>query len=69
MNLRQITKRQLDRQGNKDKIKEWLPFELVIDDEVIAVMILPSAKAKYDGSQAELKFSKANQTKGRMLTS
>ena len=69
--MKQITKRQLDRQGNKDKLKEWLPFELVVDGEVIAVMILPSAQAKYDGSQAvnkELKFSKANQAKGRMLT-
>lgn len=64
--MRQVTKRQLDRQGNKDTIKEWLPFELVVDGEVIAVMILPSTRARYDGSQAELKFSKARQARSNM---
>ena len=43
--MKQITKRQLDRQGNRATIKGWLPFELVIDREVIAVVLDSQAAA------------------------
>lgn len=77
--MRQITVRQARRELSEAKIKEWLPFQLVCDGRVIAVVIpqhdvahlaLPvrqATKAKQDVRQAgELKFSKASQTRGRM---
>jgi len=52
--MKQITKRQLDRQGNRATIKGWLPFELVIDREVIAVVLDSQAAASVVlDSQAE----------------
>ena len=36
--MRQITIRQLVRQGNKANIVAWLPFEIVSDGEVIATV-------------------------------
>ena len=70
--MRQITKRQLDRQGSKANIQAWAPFELVIDGEVVAV-VLPknvgsqASKAKHSDSQAkELRFSKARQASGSL---
>lgn len=73
--MRQITKRQLDRQGSKDKIKEWLPFELVIDGEVIAELILPHSDSQPSkaitmtvnaAKPTELRLSKARQAQGRL---
>lgn len=77
--MRQITVRQARRELSEAKIKEWLPFQLVCDGKVIAVVIpqydvahpaLPvrqANKAKHDVSQAgELMFSKASQTRGRV---
>jgi len=70
--MRQITKRQLDRQGSKAKIRDWMPFQLVVDGEVIASVIPTQidsqpTKAKHLDSQAsELKFSKAKQAAGRL---
>lgn len=67
--MRQITKRQLDRQGSKAKIAEWVPFQLVVDGEVVAAVI-PTAKARHIDSQAnKLRFSKASQASGRMRQS
>lgn len=69
--MKQITKRQLDRQGSIARIREWMPFQLVVDGEVIASVIPiqidsqgddKRLKAKQVDSQAnELKFSKARQ--------
>jgi len=73
--MRQITKRQLDRQGNKAKVKEWLPFELVIDGEVIAKVIpshIDSQSTKATTltvKPTELRFSKDAQAKGRLSDS
>lgn len=74
--MRQITKRQLDRQGTKAKILEWMPFQLVVDGEVIASVIPNSvgsqpAKAKPIDSQAtgELMFSKKRQAAGMLSRS
>lgn len=36
--MNRITIRQLVRQGNKEKIQSWLPFEIVSDGEVIAIV-------------------------------
>ena len=64
--MRQITKRQLDRQGNTANLIAWLPFELVFDGEVVAVVTAPDdgsqaiddvPKAKRIGSQARTKIS------------
>jgi len=70
--MRQITVRQLVRQGNEAKIREWMPCEITADGVVIAALV-PSCdvrqaiKAKQDDSQAnELRFSKASQAQGRM---
>ena len=76
--MRQITKRQLDRQGSKAKIAEWVPFQLVVDGEVVAAVIPTKArhidsqpaKARHIDSQAnKLRFSKASQASGRMRQS
>jgi len=73
--MRQITKRQLDRQGSKAKIAEWVPFQLVVDGEVVAAVIpitvdSQPAKARHIDSQAnKLRFSKASQASGRMRQS
>jgi len=66
--MKQITKRQLDRQGNRATIKGWLPFELVIDREVIAVVLDSQAAASVvlDSQAEELKLSKARQAQGRL---
>ena len=70
--MRQITKRQLDRQGSKAKLLEWLPFQLVVDGEVVAAVIPVTdgsqpVKAKHSGSQAtELRLSKKKQALGRL---
>ena len=70
--MRQITIRQLVRQGSEAKIKEWMPCEITADGIVIAVLVpaydvRQAIKAKHDVRQAnELMFSKASQAKGRM---
>ena len=77
--MRQITVRQARRELSEAKIREWLPFQLVCDGKVIAVVIpqydvahltLPvrhTNKASHDVNKGnELKFSKASQTRGRM---
>ena len=37
--MRQITVRQLVRQGSKAKLEEWIPCELTADGVVIAVLL------------------------------
>ena len=37
--MRQITIRQLVRQGNKAKLEEWIPCEITADGVVIAVLL------------------------------
>jgi len=60
--MRQITIRQLVRQGSEAKIREWMPCEVVSDGVVIAALV-PS----HDVRQAnELRFSKARQASGRL---
>lgn len=53
--MRQITIRQLDRQGNVAKIKEWMPFELVSDGEVIAMVTAPDVDRQSEGEAVEAK--------------
>ena len=79
--MKQITKRQLDRQGSKARIKEWMPFQLIVDGEVIANVIpaidnqtshvdSQATKAKHVDSQAsELRFSKSRQARGKLSQS
>ena len=69
--MRQFSKHDVNKLTAK-ALTEYLPFEITNEGQVIAVVISPSDKAKYNGSQSVnklLKFSKANQAKGRMLTS
>ena len=37
--MRQITVRQLVRQGSKAKLEEWIPCEITADGVVIAVLL------------------------------
>ena len=69
--LRQITKRQLDRQGSVAKIKEWMPFELTLDGEVVALVMPPSLvdsqpakRATLTDKLTELPLSKKRQSAG-----
>lgn len=71
VNMRQFSKHDVNKLTAK-ALTEYLPFQITNDGEVIAIIISPSDKAKYNGAQfvnKELRFSKANQAKGRMLTS
>ena len=67
--MNQITIRQLVRQGNKEKIQSWLPFEIVSDGEVIAtvhdVRQTTNVSTKSD-KLIELPFSKKRQAEGRL---
>lgn len=65
--MRQITVRQARRELSEARVKEWLPFQLVCDGMVIAV-VLPqhdvrqAIKAKHGVNKAnDLPFSKARQ--------
>ena len=65
--MRQITVRQLVRQGSKAKLEEWIPCEITADGVVIAVLLRandvrqPShnvnklSKARHDVRQAKPK--------------
>lgn len=78
--MRQITIRQLVRQGSEAKIRDWMPCEITVDGVVIAVLVpacdvrqtgrvdvRQATKASHDVNKGgELKFSKASQTRGRM---
>ena len=70
--MKQITIRQLVRQGSVAKFKEWMPCEIVSDGEIIAVLlpyhdVRQANKAKHDVRQAgELRFSKSAQARGHM---
>lgn len=70
--MRQITVRQARRELSEARIKEWMPFQLVSDGVVIAVVtpscdVRQATKANHNVSQTGgLRFSKASQTKGRM---
>ena len=37
--MKQITIRQLVRQGSKAKLEEWIPCEITVDGVVIAVLL------------------------------
>ena len=60
--MKQITIRQLVRQGSVAKFKEWMPCEIVSDGEIIAVL-LPYHDVRQAG---ELRFSKSAQARGHM---
>ena len=77
--MRQITVRQARRELSEAKVKEWMPFQLVSDGEVIAVVTpqydvrlakKPSPVAKPDVALAEgLRFSKGRQALGKLSDS
>ena len=48
--MRQITVRQLVRQGSKAKLEEWIPCEITADGVVIAVLLRASdvRQARHD---------------------
>ena len=55
--MRQITVRQLVRQGSKAKLEEWIPCEITADGVVIAVLlrandVRQASKARHDVRQA-----------------
>ena len=75
--MRQITLHQLVEQASKASIEGWMPFQIICDGEVIAVVqtpydveqaksiFQPKSKAKPDVPQAkELRFSKSRQASG-----
>jgi len=64
--MKQVTIRQLVRQGSKAKLEEWMPCEIVSDGEVIATLYPPVVRqrAKFETAFAdELPLSKAKQAK------
>ena len=56
--MRQITVRQLVRQGSKAKLEEWIPCEITADGVVIAVLLCANdvRQARHDVN----KLSKAS---------
>lgn len=72
LKMKQITIRQLVRQGNEANLRAWMPCEITVDGIAIAALIpihdvRQANKANHDVRQAnELKFSKARQAAGKM---
>lgn len=56
--MKQITIRQLVRQGNVSKLKEWMPCEVVADGKVIGILSAPVVRQR-----AKLKTAYANELK------
>lgn len=56
--MRQITVRQARRELSEAKIKEWMPFQLVSDGIVIAVVV-----PQYDVAHPSLPVRQANKAK------
>jgi len=54
--MRQITVRQLVRQGSKAKLEEWIPCEITADGVVIAILLRANdvRQARHDVNKPRL---------------
>ena len=61
--MRQITVRQLVRQGSKAKLEEWIPCEITADGVVIAVLLRANdvRQARHDVNKGMAFWNKAAQ--------
>ena len=67
--MRQISMRELRRYASKEKLQEWMPFEIVSDGEVIALVVHVDSQGKgnsyVDGQRGMVKQNACDYVDGQ----